>query len=112
MISEKLSASGHINESEKFIAELKTHCAESIFSSEYSWRAKHPFKVMSYVNAMTWRIYDMSCAAIALFKQNKIIPALCLVKACWENIVATYELKELILIVVKRRPSIVTLIIY
>ena len=49
MISEKLSASGHIKESEKFIAELKTHCEESMFSRKYSWRAKHSFKVMSYV---------------------------------------------------------------
>ena len=97
MISEKRSASEQIKECEKFIAELKTHCEESMFSRKYSWRAKHPFKVMSYVNAMTWRMYDMSCAAIALFKQNKIIPALCLVRTCWENMVATYELKELIL---------------
>ena len=46
---------------------------------------------------MTWRMYDMSCAAFTLFKQGKIIPAICLVRACWENMVATYELKELIL---------------
>ena len=97
MISEKRSASGQIKECEKFIAELKTHCEESMFSRKYSWRAKHPFKVMSFVNAMTWRMYDMSCAAFTLFKQDKIIPALCLVRACWENMVATYELKELIL---------------
>lgn len=96
MISEKLSASGQIKECEMFIAELKTHCEGSMFSRKYSWRAKHPFKVMSYINAMTWRMYDMSSVAIALLKQNKIIPALCLVRACWENMVATYELSEFV----------------
>jgi hypothetical protein len=97
MIVERQDVNEYIKECDKYILKLKSHCVGEMFSREYSWRAKHPFKVMSYVNAMIWRIYDMSCAAIALFKQNKIIPALCLVRACWENMVATYELKELIL---------------
>ena len=80
-----------------YICELKTHCVESMFCREYSWRAKHPFKVMSFVNAMTWRMYDMSHAALTLMQQDSIIPSLCLVRACWENMVATYELKELVL---------------
>ena len=97
MIVARQDVNEYIKECDKYILNLKSHCVGEMFSREYSWRAKHPFKVMSYVNAMTWRMYDMSCAAIALFKQNKIIPALCLVRACWENLVATYELKELIL---------------
>lgn len=75
MISEKRSVVRQIKECEKYIAELKTHCEKTMFSRKYSLSAKHPFKVMSYVNAMTWRMYDMSCAAITLLKQNKIIPA-------------------------------------
>ena len=97
MIVERQDINEYIKECDKYILKLKSHCVGEMFSREYSWRAKHPFKVMSYVNAMTWRMYDMSCAAIALFKQNKIIPALCLVRAGWENMVAIYELKELIL---------------
>lgn len=86
-----------IKECEGYISDLKSHCVESMFSREYSWRAKHPFKVMSFVNAMTYRMYDMSNAALKLLKMNTIIPSLCLVRACWENMVATYELKGLIL---------------
>lgn len=85
-----------INECHEYISELKTHCVDSMFAREYSWRAKHPFKVMSYVNAMSWRMYDMSSVALTLMNQDAIIPSLCLVRACWENMVATYELKTLI----------------
>ena len=93
----RMSVDELIKECEGYIYELKTHCVESMFSREYSWCAKHPFKVMSFVNAMTWRMYDMSHAALSLMKQEAIIPSLCLIRACWENMVATYELKELVL---------------
>lgn len=96
MISDKRCASEYIKECETYIVELKQLCKDSMFSREYSWRSKTPFKVMLYVNAMTWRMYDMSCAAITLLKQGKLIPALCVVRACWENMVATYELRELV----------------
>ncbi len=85
-----------IKECKSYISALKTHCVDSMFSRQYSWRAKHPFKVMSYVNAMTWRMYDMSNAALTLMGSSSIIPSLCLVRACWENMVATFELKGLV----------------
>lgn len=91
MIARKL-----IRECKKYISVLKSHCVDSMFSREYSWRAKHPFKVMSFVNAMTWRMYDMSNAALKLMRQDAIIPSLCLIRACWENMVATYELEEIV----------------
>ena len=34
-----------IKECEDYLKELKTQCVESMFSREYSWRAKCPFKV-------------------------------------------------------------------
>lgn len=85
-----------IKECDEYISVLKAHCVESMFAREYSWRAKHPLKVMSYVNAMTWRMYDMSSAALTQMRQDAVIPSLCLVRACWENMVATYELKTLL----------------
>lgn len=91
-----LNVSDLINECEKSIRELKTYCVDNMFSRKYSWRAKHPFKVMSFVNAMTWRMYDMSHAALILMKEDAIIPSLCLVRACWENMVATFEMKKLV----------------
>lgn len=92
----KKTIDGLIQECEGFINELKNHCVESMFSREYSWRAKYPFKVMSFVHAMTWRMYDMSNAALTLMKQDTIIPSLCLVRASWENMVAIYELRNVV----------------
>ena len=77
-----------IQECEVYISELKSNCVEGMFNREYSWRAMYPFKVMSFVQAMTWRMYDMSNAALLLMKLDTIIPSLCLVRACWENMVA------------------------
>ncbi len=91
-----IDVNGLIEQCEQYVRKLKKHCVDSMFSREYSWRAKHPFKVMSFVNAMTWRMYDMSHAALKLMKEDAIIPSLCLVRACWENMVATFELTELI----------------
>lgn len=85
-----------LRESSEYISKLKGCCVNSMFARKYSWRAKHPFKVMSYVNAMTWRMYDMSSSALLLMSQDALIPSLCLVRACWENMVAMYELKTLI----------------
>ena len=96
MIFDSRSVSEFIKESEEYIAELKNYHVHEMFSRKYSWSAKHPFKVMSYVNAMSWRMYDMSCAALTLLKQDNIIPALSMVRACWENMVATYELSVLV----------------
>lgn len=65
-MDEYVDAISLIKECEKYIGKLKTQCVDSMFSREYSWRAKHPFKVMSFVNAMTWRMYDMSHTALIL----------------------------------------------
>ena len=65
-----------LRECSDYVDELKTHRVESMFIREYSWRAKYPFKVMSFVNAMTWRMYDMVNAALTLMKQDLIIPSL------------------------------------
>ena len=95
-MQEQKTAEELIKECDEYISELKAHCVDSMFAREYSWLAKHPFKVMSFLNAMTWRMYDMSQAALTLMRQDAVIPSLCLVRACWENMVATYELKTLL----------------
>lgn len=96
MVAASRGFSEFIIESEEYIAELKNYLVDDMFSRKYSWSAKQPFKVMSYVNAMTWRMYDMSSAALSLLKNDNIIPSLSMVRACWENMVATYELAELV----------------
>lgn len=96
MVDEVECISSLIEETETYLDELRTHCVESMFCREYSCKAKHPFKVMFFVNSMTWRMYDMAYGCIALMKQNLVVPSLCLIRACWENMVTIYELKELI----------------
>ncbi len=48
-------------------------------------------------------MYDMSYAALTLMNQDSIIPYLCLVSVCWENMVATYELKKIVLYCCKQK---------
>ena len=96
MVDKSRSISEYIKESEEYIADLKNYHVDEMFSRMYSRSAKQPFKVMSFVNAMTWRMYDISSAALMLLKNDNIIPSLSLVRACWENMVATYDLAGLV----------------
>lgn len=85
-----------IAECEALFAKLYGYCVDMMYNRQYSKRAKHPYKVMSFVNAMTWRMYETTSAAVILIKQNLIIPSLCLVRATWEDMAVTYELKSLV----------------
>ncbi len=51
---------------------------------------------MLVVNSMTWRVYETSSAALLLMKRDSIIPSLCLVRACWEDMAATFELASVV----------------
>lgn len=85
-----------IKESLTYINRLRKQCVCQMCNREYSLIAKHPFKVMSFVNAMNWRMYETSLGAIKLMKQDLIIPSLCLVRAAWEDMALTYELSQII----------------
>ena len=85
-----------IRECYPFVKDLKSYCVESMFTRKYSWKAKYPSKVMCFVNAMNWRMYETADAAFSLMKKDKIVPALSLVRCCWENMAVTYELKVMI----------------
>lgn len=85
-----------IKECSAYINRLRKQCVNQMYNREYSPIAKHPFKVMSFVNAMNWRMYETSRGAVKLMKQDIIIPSLCLVRAAWEDMALTYELTQLI----------------
>ena len=85
-----------IKECESYINKLQKQCIDMMHNREYSMRAKQPFKVMSFVNAMNWRMYETTRAAVNLINQSLIIPSLCLVRAAWEDMSVTYELKTLV----------------
>ena len=81
-----------IEECESYIQDLYSFCVGSMRNREYSPIAKVPYKIMLVVNSMTWRVYETASAALLLMKRDSIIPALCLVRACWEDMAATFEL--------------------
>ncbi len=85
-----------IKECTSYINKLRKQCVSRMYNREYSQVAKHPFKVMSFVNAMNWRMYETSQAAVKLMKQDLVIPSLCLVRAAWEDMALTYELAQIV----------------
>lgn len=85
-----------IEECESYIQNLHSFCVGSMRNREYSPIAKLPYKIMLVVNSMTWRVYETASSALLLMKRDSIIPALCLVRACWEDMAATFELASVI----------------
>lgn len=79
-----------------YIKKLRKQCVSQMFNREYSPTAKYPFKVMSFVNAMNWRMYETSQGAVKLMKEDLIMPSFCLVRAAWEDMALTYELSQMI----------------
>ena len=91
----KLTPTELIKECCSLIQQLRNHCVVSMHNREFSQIAKHPFKIMSFVNAMCWRMFEISKGAIKLIRGGLIIPSSCLIRAAWENMVVTYELTTL-----------------
>lgn len=83
-------------ECEAYVRSLRKHLVASMYNRQYSPKAKYPFKVMSFVNAMNWRLYETSRGALALMKRDLVIPSLCLVRAIWEDMAITFELSRLV----------------
>jgi len=79
-----------------YVSELKERCVHLMRNREYSQTAKYPFKLMSFINSMNWRMYETARAAILLMENNLVLPSLGLVRACWENMAVTYELMVLV----------------
>lgn len=51
---------------------------------------------MLFLYSMTWRMYEFSDTALSLLKKLLIVPSLCLIRACWENMAVLFELYELV----------------
>ena len=91
-----MSPALYLKECESFVKELRGHLVATMYNRQYSPKAKDPYKVMSFVNAMSWRVYETAKGALSLIRQDLIVPSLCLVRAVWEDMVVTYELTMLV----------------
>ena len=81
-----------MNDSEKInkmINELRMHLADRIEHFQYSRTAKIPFKVHSFIEIMNLRMFDFSESVQLLLKQNKVIPAIPLIRSLFENVAIT-----------------------
>ncbi|MDQ2178756.1 hypothetical protein [Marinifilum sp. D714] len=84
-----------MNESEqidKIISELRMHLTDKVEHFHYSRIAKIPFKVHSFIEIMNLRMLDFSEAAQLLLKQDKVVPAIPLIRSLFENTAITSTL--------------------
>ncbi len=96
----------HINEAEECIAELRKRCVTFMDNKEYSNLSKLPYKLMSFVNSMNWRMKECAEAAVQLFKSDLTHPALMLVRSAMENAAITITLADVVNEVVDRKKVI------
>lgn len=59
--------------------------AEKLYVFSISKTAKTPFKAFCLREALYYRMTDLSGAAIDLYKQNKIVPAIIIIRAAYET---------------------------
>lgn len=96
----------HITEAKKYISELSKRCVTSMPNKEYSNLSKLPYKVMTFVNAMNWRMKECAEAAVLLFESDLTHPALMLVRSSMENAAITIRLSDVVSEVVERKEII------
>lgn len=77
---------------DEIINELRIHLTDSIEHYHYSRIAKIPFKVNSFIEIMNLRMLDFSEAAQLLLKQDKVVPAIPLIRSLFENVAITYRM--------------------
>lgn len=96
----------NIAKAKELIMELSKRCVTSMQNKEYSNLSKLPYKVMTFVNAMNWRMKECCEAAILLFESDLTHPALMLVRSAMENAAITIKLVDAVKDVVDRKEVI------
>ena len=92
----------NIIKAKELIAELSKQCITTMRNKEYSNLSKLPWKVMTFVNAMNWRMKECSEAAVLLFDSDYVHPALMLVRSAMENAAITIRLADVVRDAIKR----------
>ena len=86
----------NISKAKELIAELSKHCVKTMKNKEYSNLSKHPYKIMTFINAMNWRMKECAEAAVLLFESELTHPALMLVRSAMENAAITIKLSDIV----------------
>lgn len=92
----------NISKAKDLVAQLKNHGVSSMPNRQYSNLSKLPYKVMAFVNAMSWRIKECAEAAIFLIEKNLTHPSLMLIRSAMENAAITICLTDIIQKAVQR----------
>lgn len=93
----------HILEAKNLIAELSKRCVKSMHNKEYSNLSKLPYKVMTFVNSMNWRMKECAEAAVLLLESDYTHPSLMLIRSAMENAAITMKLADVVEDVVERK---------
>lgn len=67
---------------QRFVQSLRV---EKLYERSVSRTAKTPFKAFHLREALYYRMTDLSGAAIDLYKQNRIVPAIVIIRAAYET---------------------------
>ncbi len=86
----------HITEAKELVTMLSKRCVTSMQNREYSNLSKLPYKVMSFVNSMSWRMKEFAEAAILLLESDLTLPASVLIRGCMENTAITIKLSDIV----------------
>ena len=93
----------NITESKKLLMKISEHCVNSMQNKEYSNLSKLPYKVMTFVNSMNWRMKECGEAALLLLESDYTHPALMLIRSAMENAAIIISLADVIDDVIERK---------
>lgn len=85
----KLRKMNDFEKTDKMINELRMHLTDKVEHFHYSRIAKIPLKVHSFIEIMNLRMLDFSEAAQLLLQQDKVVPAIPLIRSLFENVAIT-----------------------
>lgn len=85
-----------INDIHKGLEELAHVCVEEINNKQFSQKSKLPFKVATFVYALSWRMKECSEAALKLIDCGFVHSALMLIRNSLENVSILYYVRKIV----------------
>ena len=93
----------NITKSKELLMKISEHCENSMQNKEYSNLSKLPYKVMTFVNSMNWRMKECGEAALLLLESDYTHPSLMLIRSAMENAAIIISLADVIDDVIERK---------
>lgn len=85
-----------INDIHKELEELSQVCVEEINNNQFSRRSKLPFKLATFVYALSWRMKECSEAALKMIDWRFVHSALMLIRNSLENASILYYARKIL----------------